>query len=212
MGLTVGGWQIAELRVQSAILRPIVGGFELVFGLWVEIRAIENVVRRASIAGSRISVRPDDGKPWELGFARPETPLEITSMLGGMTASHDLHLYLQPGQLAALESLQRGEEQYRSGDYHSCIGSCRTAMEELGIHRHGNREWASKALAPLASPSTRRIMDRAAREAALYAALRHYTHQAHHGPSVGGATAYTRAEAQFVIGLSAAAVAHAQVA
>ena len=41
-------------------------------------------------------------------------------------------------------SLQRAEDQYRNGDYHSCIGSCRTVMEELWIYRYGDREWASK--------------------------------------------------------------------
>lgn len=45
MGLTVGNWQIADPRVQSVTLRPIVGGFELIFGLRVAIRAVEHVVR-----------------------------------------------------------------------------------------------------------------------------------------------------------------------
>ncbi len=283
MGLTIGSWQIADPRVQSVTLRPIIGGFELIFGLRVPSRAVENVVRRVSIAGCRITVRPNDGEPRNLGFARPERPIEIASTSWGSTASHDLYLYLQPGQLAALETLrgtgdlsfeftasgtgsdehgdqyvfgdwhhrvsrsdwigqlrtagarhvllvevpiplddaadewrataaalQRAEEQYRSGDYHSCIGSCRTAMEELGIYRYGDREWAGQALAPLASRSTRSDMDKAARDAAVYAVLRHYTHLAHHGPSEGGVPAYTRAEAQFVISLTAAAAAHAQ--
>ena len=51
-------------------------------------------------------------------------------------------------------------------------------------------------------------MDKGQRESALCAAFRLYTHLAHHGPSEGGVPAYTRAEAQFVISLTAAA--HAQ--
>lgn len=283
MGLTIGSWQIADPRVQSVTLCPMVGGFELIFGLRVPIRAVEAVVRRASIAGSRITVRSNDGEPLSLGFARPERPFELASTAAGSTESHDLYLYLQPGQLAALESvrgtgdlsfefaasgtgsdehgeqqvfgdwqhrvprsdwigqlrtagvrdvlmlevpiplkhgtddwraiaepLQRAEEQYRSGDYYSCVGSCRTAMEELGVYRYGDEEWAGRALGPLASRSTREDMDKAAREAAVYAVLRHYTHLAHHGPSEGGVFAYTRAEAQFLLGLTAAAAAHAQ--
>ena len=205
VGLTVGSWQIADPRVQGVTLRPMVGGFELVFGLRVPIRAVENVVRRVSVAGARVTVRSDDGDLHNLGFARPETPFYISSTSGGSTESHDLYLYLQPGQLAALDalrgtddlsfefaacgtgsnkngpayvvgdwrhrvsrsdwigqlraagardvlllevplplsdaagrwrlvaaSLQRAEEQYRNGDYHSCVGSCRTAIEELG--------------------------------------------------------------------------------
>ena len=108
------------------------------------------------------------------------------------------------------EALQRAEEQYRSGDYHGCVGSCRTAMEELGNRMHGDEWWAGNALALLASRSTREGMDKAAREAALHAVLRHYAHLAHHGPSLGGAAAYTCAEAQFVLSLTAAAAAHAE--
>lgn len=48
------------------------------------------------------------------------------------------------------------------------------------------------------------------REASLWAVLRHYTHQAHHGVSEGGAARYSRAEAQFVLTLTAAAVRYAQ--
>ena len=285
MGLVVGSWQIADPRVQSVTLRPIVGGFELVFALRVAIHAVENAVRRVSVAGSRVTVRPDDGDPRILGFARSEIPFEIRSTSRGATESHDLCMYLQPGQLAALEtlrgtgdlsfeftafgtgfdengeqyvrgdwrhrvprsdwigqlhaagardvlllevpiplegatdewrsvaeSLRRAEVQYRTGDYHSCIGSCRVVIEELGIYRYGDREWGSNALGPLASRATRTNMDKAAREAAVYAVLRHYAHQAHHGPSEGGVPAYTRAEAQFVIGLTVAAAAHAQAA
>ena len=283
MGLTVGSWQMADPRVQGVTLRPIVGGFELVFGLRVPIRAVDNVVRRASVAGARVTVRPDDGEPRILGFARPESPFDISSAFGGSTQSHDLYLYLQPGQLAALEmlrgtgdlafefaatgtgsdengeqyvrgdwrhrvprsdwiaqlrsagtrdvlllevpipltgaddewravaaSLQRAEEQYRRGDYHSCIGSCRTAIEELGVYRFRDGEWIGKTLAPLASRPTRDAMDKTAREAAVYAVLRHYTHLAHHGPSEGGVPAYSRAEAHFLISLTAAAAARAQ--
>ena len=283
MGLTVGSWQIADSRVQGVTLRPMVGGFQLVFGLRVPIRAVENVVRQVSVSGARVTVRSDDGEPRNLGFARPETPFDISSTSGGSTESHDLYLYLQPGQLAALEalrgtdnlsfefaacgtgfdengpgyvlgdwrhrvsrsdwigqlraagardvllvevpiplsgavgewravaaSLQRAEEQYRNGDYHSCVGSCRTAIEELGKYRFRDTEWVRQALGPLGSRSTRDDMDKPSREAAVYAVLRHYTHLAHHGPSEGGALTYTRAEAQFLLSLTAAAATHAR--
>ncbi len=283
MGLAVGSWQIADPEVQSWSLRPTVGGYELVFGLRVPIRTAENVDRRAFVAGTRVTVRPNEGEAQKLGFARPERPIEVASTSKRSPESHDLYLSLQPGQLAALEtlrgkgdlsfefeasgtgldehgeqyvlgnwrhrvprsdwiaqlraagarnvlllevpiplrdtvdgwrnmatSLQRAENSYRDGDYHGCIGSCRTVLEELWRYRYGDGQWASRALVPLASRATRDDMDQAAREAAVYAVLRHYTHQAHHGPSEGGIHAYTRAEAQFVLGLAAAAMAHAQ--
>ena len=281
MGLTIGSWQITDPWVQGVTLRPIVGGFELIFGLRIPIRAVDNAVRRVSVAGCRITVRPDDGEPRVLGFARPERPFEISSVRGGATESHDLYLYLQPGQLAALEalrgtgdlnfafaasgtgldengeqyvygdwrhrvprsdwvgqlrtagardvlllevpiplegavnewraiaeSLQLAEEQYRSGDYRGCVASCRTAIEEFWTYRYGHSEWGNTTLEPLASRSTRLEMDKAAREAAVYAVLRHYTNQAHHGPGEGGVAEYTRAEAHLVMSLTAAAAAH----
>jgi len=106
--------------------------------------------------------------------------------------------------------LQRAETQYRAGDFLSCVGSCRTVMQELGLFRYGQREWASGFLKQLASDPTG--MTKSGREGALFAVLRHYTHQAHHGSSEGGVPGYTRAEAQFVLSLTTAAVAHAQAA
>ena len=228
-------------------------------------------------------MNPSEGEPQALGFARPEAAFEINCKPFKSTATPNLHLHLQPAQLAALEALrgtgdlvfellalgigtdengdqhvqgdwrisvarsdwikklrdagarnvmlleiplplesiadewheitaglQRAEAQYRNGDYHSCIGSCRTVMQELGLQRYGDGKWASEFLEQLASD--RKGMSKSQREGALFAVLRHYTHQAHHGPSEGGVPAYTRAEAQFVLSLTAAAVAHAQAA
>ena len=282
MGLTVGSWNIADAAVQGVTLRPLVGCYELVFGLKLAIRAHTDGVRRASIAGARITVTTSEGEARALGFARPEQPFEIACRSFSSTATPSLHLRLQPGQLAALETLRgtgdlsfellasgngadengeqfvqgdwrvrvsrsdwieqlrsagarnvmllevplplggdsdhwqefetalgRAEELYRNGDYHGCIGACRTAAEELGLRRCGNGRWADRALDRLAS-ADRKKMSKDEREAALYAVLRHYTHQAHHGPGEGGVPAYTRAEAQFVLSVTAAAAAHAR--
>lgn len=46
--------------------------------------------------------------------------------------------------------------------------------------------------------SDRAGMTKSERCTAVYAVLRHYTHQAHHGPSEGGESSYTRSDAQFV--------------
>ena len=283
MGLTVGSWNIADVRVQGVTLRPVIGGFELVFGLDLAVNAhAGDGVRRVSIVGARVTVRPGEDEPQVLGFARPEGPLEVICRSSSSRATPTLHLPVQPGQIAALEALRgtgdldfaflasgtgadedgeqhvqgdwrvgvsrsdwieqlrsagarnvmllevplplggdsghwqdfetalrRAEELYRSGDYHGCIGACRTAVEELGLRRYGNGRWADKALDRLAS-SDRKKMSKDEREAALCAVLRHYTHQAHHGPGEGGVPAYARTEAQFVLSVTAAAAAHAQ--
>ena len=106
--------------------------------------------------------------------------------------------------------LRQAEQQYRNGDYHSCIGSCRTVMEELGRQRHWDENWANATLVGLADRKSRTEMNSSQREAALCAALRHYTHPAHHCPSEGREPRYTRAEAQYILSLTAVAVAHAQ--
>lgn len=48
------------------------------------------------------------------------------------------------------------------------------------------------------------------REAALWGAVRHYTHQAHHSGSEGGVSVYSRAEARLVLTLTASFVARMQ--
>lgn len=126
MGLTIGSWQIADPRVQGVNLRSTIGGLELIFDLRVPILAVENAVRRVSVAGCRITVRADSGGPGTLGFARPERPFEINSVRGGTTESHDLYLYLQPGQLAALE--RRCEELLTSALSSPRMGRDSTSM------------------------------------------------------------------------------------
>ncbi|MEQ9069019.1 MAG: hypothetical protein RLO18_19965, partial [Gimesia chilikensis] len=262
-------------------LRPIVGGYELVFGLYVTIHPDETDVRRASIDGARIMLKPSNGGQHSLGFARPEGPFEIIGRQHQSSMTPSLHLYVQPGQVAAIETLrgtgdlnfellisgsgtdengehqvqgewrinvarsewikklrdagarnililevplplqslsdewrdialglQRAEEQYRNGDYYSCIGSCRTVIQELGHQRFMVEEWTGEPFDRLAND--RKGMSKSEREAAIWAVLRHYTHQAHHGPSEGGVPDYSRAEAQFILSLTAASVAHAQ--
>ena len=110
----------------------------------------------------------------------------------------------QPPELAA--DLHRAEQRYRDGDYHGCISSCRTAVEHAARGIYGDQALAD-ALDALASRRTR--MTKPERGAAVYAALRHYTHQAHHAPDDGGVSGYTRSEAEFVLTLAATALAHA---
>ncbi|MEO9904329.1 MULTISPECIES: hypothetical protein [Alphaproteobacteria] len=281
MRLTVGSRNIADTRIQGVTLRPLVGCFELIFGIYVTIHADESALREASITGARVTLTPSSGRTESLGFARPEGPFEIACKASVSTMTPGLHLILQPTQIAAIEALrgtgdltfellavgtgideqgrhpvqddwrvtvprsdwinelrragarnvlllevplpvgdmpegwkdiaeglQRAEDQYRNSDYHSCIGSCRTVIQELGYYRYQSEEWAGEPLGRIASD--RKGMTKGEREAALWAVLRHYTHQAHHGPSEGGVPDYSRAEAHFILTLTAAAVAHAQ--
>ena len=273
MTLLVGSRRIADGGVQSVALRRAVGAYELVFAFYLTASPGEGGLPRGSVLGARVSAKPSRGEPRDLGIARPERPFEVVCREHVTTATPTLHICLQPGQIAALETLReagdltfdlsfsgtasdrqgeqqvygscsvgvprsewleklRGagvrdtllvevplplegvseewreaashlrhaEEHYRNGDYRGCIASCRIAIDAVGELRGMN--WSK-------IPDLARGMDKAAREEALFAVVRHYTHEAHHAASDGGARGYTRREAELILNLTAAATAHA---
>lgn len=104
------------------------------------------------------------------------------------------------------DNLVRAEEQYRNGDYSACVASCRTVIEELGHQKYEGKDWAIPLLKRLAND--RNNMTKTDREAALWGALRHYTHLAHHEDNEGSTSNHSRPEAQFVLTLAASFVAH----
>ncbi|MCY4012745.1 MAG: hypothetical protein OXG82_08535 [Gammaproteobacteria bacterium] len=276
MRLTVGSRGIAEGSVQSVGLRPVVGAYEMVFALRLSVSTGRGGLRRASVLGARIAVRPGGGEPSPLGFARPEQPFEVVCKDFVAPLSATLHLRLQANEVARLEalrdagdltfdlsftgdgadehgeqyllgdggirvprsewlqtlrgagardvmllevplplgadgddgwrevasSLRSAEEEYGNGNYRSCIASCRIVIDELGGLL--GRKW-SLAFNRLAEDGGGK-MTKAQREEAVCAAVRHYTHLAHHAPGDGGEINFTRAEAEFVLRATAAAV------
>jgi len=104
--------------------------------------------------------------------------------------------------------IEKAHAHFGNGDYSACVATCRTVLEELGQQKFKKKEWAGPLLARLTAD--RNGMTKAEREAALWGALRHYTHQAHHARSEGGVTVYSRSEAQLVLILTASFVARAQ--
>ncbi len=105
------------------------------------------------------------------------------------------------------EGLQSAEEQFRNGDYHACVSNCRMIIDELGQHKFKRKEWAGSSLSRLVS-NQRKEMSKNEREDAILAALRHYTHLAHHVGSGADEINYSRADAQLVLTLVASLVAH----
>ena len=282
MGIVVASRQLAEASVQAVTLHSTVGGYELVFGLRLTVAVDADAHRRASIIGARVSVSSSAGEPQALGFARPGQPFEIVCKPYISSTSHTLHLYLQPVELAALETLRgtdelsfellaqgtgfdgevealfqdrwhwreprsdwiarlgtvgarnvllleiplaltegddepaafrqelvKAEDRFRNGDYHGCIAACRIVIEEVGRRTHGPSGWSTAALEQVGR-GDRRGMTKPEREAAIWAVLEHYAHLAHHGPAKGGSTGYTRADAQLLLSLVGAVVAHAE--
>ena len=107
-------------------------------------------------------------------------------------------------------TLIRAEGQFRNGDYTGCIASCRTVIEELGHRVYGERDWAPGALDKLAAG--RKAMAKDERESALWATVRHYAHMAHHIPGEGGETDFSRPDAQWILRMTVATVAHCEAA
>ena len=105
-------------------------------------------------------------------------------------------------------NLRSAEEEYGNGNYRGCIASCRIVMDAVGGLR--DLKWA-QALNRLAD-DRKSAMTKPQREEAVYAALRHYAHLAHHATADGGETGYTRAEAEFMLSATVAAVRLSQIA
>ena len=103
------------------------------------------------------------------------------------------------------EYVLQAESQFYNGDCRACVATCRTITDELGYRKSGNRNWANESLDRFASG--RKNMSKEERDLANLAALRHYAHPAHHGPSEGGEANYTRADAEHALALAASFVA-----
>ena len=106
MTLTVGSRRIADGQVQGVGLQPVVGAYELVFGLYLSVSTGKDGLPCASVLGARVVARPSKGEPHPLGFARPEQPFKLVCQDFDGTATPTLHLCLQPSQIAALEALR----------------------------------------------------------------------------------------------------------
>jgi hypothetical protein len=116
-----------------------------------------------------------------------------------------LPLMDQPKEWAAItKDLQRAEAYFRDGDHRASVALCRTVLDEVGHQKFGKKDWAGPLLDRLATDRT--SMSGGEREAALWAAVRHYAHVAHHGASDGGVLHYSRSEAQLVLTLVASLV------
>jgi hypothetical protein len=282
MSITVNSRTVAEVRIQGVTLRPVVGAFELLFGLDIGINPQQDYPHRVSIIGAGVTLRTG-GKVQPVGFARPESSFEIRQGPHPYRMTPALVLTLQPGQVTAIErlrdagdvvfellatgvgtaqngdqdiqdqwridiarsdwlqklrsagardillleiplplvdrpkewvaitkELQRAEAYFRDGNHSGCVSSCRIVLDELGHQKFGKPDWSGPLLDRLGKDRTG--MTGSEREAALWASARHYAHLAHHGPSDGGVSNYSRAEAQLVLTLVASLVGHAQSA
>jgi len=110
-----------------------------------------------------------------------------------------------PEQLRVIrDDLEQAQNLFMNADYANCVAQCRHAIQELGHYVYDDQKWAEGALKKLNDEA--RAMGKEEREKAIFAAIRHYVHQAHHSSGEGGVRHYDRSEARMILQMTAAAV------
>jgi hypothetical protein len=105
--LTVGSRIVANVALSRVSLVPILGGFELVFGVHGHTTADEaNYWLMANSA--QVQVGNEQGDLWRLGAARSDSVIRIRTGKSAMTVSSELRMPLTTQQLAAIEDLRAG--------------------------------------------------------------------------------------------------------
>lgn len=110
-----------------------------------------------------------------------------------------------PEKLRALvDHLRRAQKMFLDGNYPECVAHCRDVMDLVDKTKGAVQHYA-EALKKLSIAEDRKAMLKAEREIALLAAVRHYTHLAHH--SDNPSEYITPSEAKMILALSATLVA-----
>jgi hypothetical protein len=100
--------------------------------------------------------------------------------------------------------LEVAQRHFTHAEYTSCVGSCRTAIQELGHHVYETDEWSKGAIPK--TTDNMRDMSKDERIKGMFAMLRHLTNQAHHGEGEGGVIHYSRIESRMVLQMTVSAV------
>lgn len=110
MSLTISSRIIAEEIIQTITLQPVVGAYELMIPIRLEVYPEEKSRRWATITGARVTVKSAGGVAKTLGFARPQIPIQVRPLPHPQPISRDLMLPLHAQQVAALEDLRAGRD------------------------------------------------------------------------------------------------------
>lgn len=128
MSIAVNTKIVAEARVQGVTLRPIVGAYELLFGLDLTVYPESGFSRGVSIIGARVGLSTDGSSEKPVGFARPESSFEIKQGPYPNRMTPILVLPIQPGQLAAIERLRN------AGDVTFELRVSGVGSDQNGVH------------------------------------------------------------------------------
>lgn len=108
MHLTVNSALVAKVDAATAVLKPLLGGYELGFLLTITPTPVMNERRWVALESGRVSVRGNAGDVQPLGVARPDARLLITQTANGHSVRAALSMQLQAVQLAKLEDIRDG--------------------------------------------------------------------------------------------------------
>ncbi|PKN67823.1 MAG: hypothetical protein CVU57_01010 [Deltaproteobacteria bacterium HGW-Deltaproteobacteria-15] len=106
----------------------------------------------------------------------------------------------------AIASLEKARDHFLAGSYDDTVANCRKSLES--IEKGLNEETAQKE-AVRHYQRNRDEMSKEERQLFLREALKRYTHLAHHTSETGANFRFDRAEANMVMGVTAALVSHA---
>ncbi len=106
MSLCVNSVIVAEVATQNVTLQPILGAYELGFGLAVSIHQARERAYEVSLRNARVTVTGANNEPQVLGWAWPERTFSVRQKDSSSRNTPQFLLTLQPAQLKGIEELR----------------------------------------------------------------------------------------------------------
>lgn len=109
--------------------------------------------------------------------------------------------------LKMAEHLKLAQKLFVEGNYSQSVAECRHVIELVRGGSLDQPPWTD-LLKMLTTKEQREVMTKEQRESVIYAAVRHYTHNAHHPGAVSGTDQFSRSEAKLALTLCTCLVAY----
>ncbi len=149
--LTISSHRFAEAEVQAISLHPLVGAYELWFGLnIVAMPRNASMLFHAVFDGARVRVKASGGRYRNLGFARADTRIEIETKAFLSRITSILPLPLQVGQIVGIERLRNASDLHfellirGTGSIRECGESVQEIFQEVLYVDVPRSDWIEK--------------------------------------------------------------------
>lgn len=111
MSMTINGRTIASEEVQGIYVRPLLGAYEFVISVRLNLRSEDCGASNIDLFGMRVIAKSDkSNQSQEIGFATTDGPCRIKLFDFVNDQTFSFGLILQPNQIGALETLRDGGE------------------------------------------------------------------------------------------------------